>query len=162
MSATLLETSASEPTHLECSLYRGRIRSQERATVRVVNAVKAIPHSRSAWGEVRGREPHDVTFVSGRRLWIRRWWELGCQGDRWRTVVGWVGSESWALGRTNPRLELTRDRVAGIGSRKTVAIGTIRAIRVVLNRTVWVSATVPGTIHIVRVGCWTVSDRDVA
>jgi hypothetical protein len=45
------------PTHLECSLSRGGIRSQESATIRVVNAFNAIPQSRSVWGKARGREP---------------------------------------------------------------------------------------------------------
>lgn len=31
-----------------------------------------------------------------------------------------------------------------------------------LNPTVWISATVSGTVHVVGVGCWIVSDRDIA
>jgi hypothetical protein len=72
-----------------------------------------------------------------------------------------VGSESRVPSRTNPRYKLTRYRVAGVGVGKTIAVRTRKVIRVVLNPAVRVSVIVPRTIHVVGVGCWIVTNRNV-
>ena len=70
-------TSSCEPTDLKCSLFRRRIRSQERATVRVIIiTIIAFPRSKSVWESTRGREPRDVVVLIVSR---------GLQGGgRWR------------------------------------------------------------------------------
>jgi hypothetical protein len=73
-------TSNCELTDLKCSLFSGRIRSQERATVRVIIiTVIAFPRSKSVWESTRGREPRYVVVLivsrglqgggRGRRNW---------------------------------------------------------------------------------------------
>lgn len=44
--------------------------------------------------------------------------------------------------------------------RNTVAARAGKGIRVVLNPTIWIPATISRTVYIVGVGCWIVSDRN--